>query len=134
MPEVPTVRLYVLRATYLLLAVGLGLMVWPRLVNHTATWALKYGDTFGLLSGIQLLALLGLRYPVKMLPLLFFELVWKAVWLVTIALPLWLANAVDAGTAESIKACGMGVVICLISIPWRYTWVKFVKEPGDRWK
>ena len=58
-----------------------------------ADWALKHGDTFGLLAGIQVLAMLGIRYPLKMIPLLLFELVWKAVWLVTIALPLWRANS-----------------------------------------
>ena len=134
MPEVSTVRLFVLRATYLLLAVGLGLMIWPRLISHTTAWALKNGDTFGLLSGVQILAILGLRYPLKMLPLLLFELTWKSIWLITIALPLWRANEIDAGTAESIKACGMGVIICLVAIPWSYVLVKFVREPGDRRK
>lgn len=44
MPEVATFRLYILQAAYLLIAIGLALMVWPRLINHTADWALKYGD------------------------------------------------------------------------------------------
>ena len=133
MPEVSTFRLYLLRGTYLLLAVGLGLMVWPRLISHTSTWALRDGDTFGLLSGIQLLAILGLRYPVKMLPLLLFELVWKTVWLLAIALPLWRADGIDLGTAESVKACAMGVIVCLVAVPWSYVWVQFVRQPGDRW-
>jgi hypothetical protein len=124
----------VMRGTYLLLAVGLGLMVWPRLVSHSDTWALRNGDTFGLLSGIQILAIVGLRYPVKMLPLLLFELVWKSVWLIAIALPLWRAGALDAGTAESVKACAMGVVVCLVGIPWKLVWEKFVTEAGDPWR
>jgi len=97
MPEVSTFRLYVLRAAYLLIAVGLALMVWPSLINHTADWALKHGSTFGLLAGIQVLAMLGIRYPLKMIPLLLFELVWKAIWLITIALPLWRAGQIDPG-------------------------------------
>lgn len=44
------------------------------------------------------------------------------------------ANEIDARTAESIKACAMGVVICLIAIPWRYVFVRFVREGGDRWR
>jgi hypothetical protein len=45
-----------------------------RLVEHT-------GSVVGsVLLAISLLALLGVRYPVKMLPLLFFELPWKAIW------------------------------------------------------
>ncbi len=134
MPEVSTFRLYLLRATYLLISVGLGLMIWPRLIHHTSDWALKNGDEVGLLAGLQVLALLGIRYPLKMLPLLLFELTWKSIWLVAIALPLWRAHQIDPVTAESIKACGMGVVICLVAIPWHYVLTKFVREPADRWK
>ena len=105
--EVSTFRLYLLRATYLLIAVGLGFMIWPRLIHHSNTWALKNGDTFGLLAGVQVLAVVGIRYPLQMLPLLLFELTWKAIWLIAIAFPLWRANEIDLGTAESIKACGM---------------------------
>lgn len=134
MPEVSTVRLYVLRAAYLVLVVGLAQMVWPRLIHHTDAWALKNGDVFGLLAGIQVLAMLGIVYPVKMIPLLLYELVWKAIWLVTIALPLWRAGQIDPGTADSIKACVMGVIIGLIAIPWPYFWSAYVRAPMDRWK
>jgi hypothetical protein len=133
MPEVSTFRLYILRAAYLLIAVGLALMVWPRLINHTADWALRRGDTFGLLAGIQVLAMLGILYPLKMIPLLLFELVWKAIWLVAIAMPLWSAGQIDPGTAESIKACVMGVVVSVIAIPWPYFMAAYVKAPMDRW-
>ena len=134
MSEVSTFRLYVLRAAYALIAVGLAVMVWPKMIQHTDAWALKNGDTFSLLAGIQVLAMLGIRYLIKMLPLLFFELTWKSIWLIAIALPLWRANQVDPGTAESIYACAMGVVVCLVAIPWRHVWVKFVTEPGDSWR
>lgn len=134
MSELSGFRLYVLRAAYTLIAVGLATMVWPKLLHHTEAWALKSGDTVALLAGIQVTAMLGIRYPVKMLPLLFFEFTWKSIWLVTIALPLWRAGHVDPGTAESVNACVLGVVVCLIAIPWRYAWTKYVREPGDRWR
>lgn len=134
MSEVSVFRLYVLRAAYALIAVGLALMVWPKMIQHTGAWALKYGDTFGLLAGVQVLAMLGVRYPIKMLPLLFFELTWKSIWLLAIALPLWRANQIDPGTAESIQACVMGVVVSVVAIPWRYVWAKFVRESGDSWR
>jgi len=134
MPEVSMFRLYVLRAAYLLLAVGLAIMVWPKLLSHTAEWAIQHGDTVSLLAGVQLLSVLGIRYPLKMLPVLIFELVWKSVWLMTIALPLWRAGQIDAGTAESVEACVFGVVICLIAIPWPYAYVHYIRAPGEKWK
>ena len=132
--EVSIFRLYLLRATYLLIALGLALMIWPGLIHHTNAWALENGDAAGLLAGVQVLALLGIRYPLKMLPLLLFELTWKSIWLMAIAFPLWRAHQIDPATTGSIKACGMGVVICLVAIPWHYILAKFVRESGDRWK
>lgn len=134
MSDVSTFRLHLLRATYLLIVVGLGIVIWPGVVHHTDAWALKYGDESSLLAGVQLMALLGLRHPLKMLPLLLFELTWKSIWLVAIALPLWSAHEVDAATWETIKACLMGVVIFPLTIPWPYVVANFIKAPGDRWK
>jgi len=134
MTEVSTFRLHVLRATYLLIVVGLGSMIWPGVIHHTEAWALRNGDTASLLAGVSVLAVLGIRYPLQMLPLLLFELVWKAIWLLAIALPLWRAGPVDADTWESIKACGFGVVLMPIVIPWPYVLANYVRKPGDRWR
>lgn len=134
LPEVSTFRLYLLRATYLLIVVGLGFVIWPGIIHHSSRWALRYGDTSSLLAGVSVLAVLGIRYPLKMLPLLLFELVWKSIWLIAIALPLWNAHQLDPETWESIKACGMGVVIMPIVIPWPYVLAHFAKQTGDRWR
>lgn len=134
MYEVSTFRLYLLRATYLLIVVGLGFVIWPGIIHHSYAWALRYGDTSSLLAGVSAMAVLGIRYPLKMLPLLLFELTWKSIWLIAIALPLWQTHQINPETWESIKACGMGVVLMPIVIPWHYVLANFVRQPGDRWK
>lgn len=134
MSDVSMFRLYLLRATYLLIVVGLGFVIWPGMIHHSSRWALRWGDESSLLAGVSALAVLGVRYPLKMLPLLLFELTWKSIWLIAIALPLWSAHQIDANTRESIVACGMGVVIMPVVIPWVYVWANFVKMPGDRWR
>ncbi len=72
-PEVSLWQLYVLRAGYLLIFAGLAVTVWPTWVHHSQ-WILWQGVGKSVLTAISLLAALGLRYPLKMLPLLFFEL------------------------------------------------------------
>jgi hypothetical protein len=69
-----------------------------------------------------------------MLPLLLFEVVRKSTWLIAIALPLWSAHQIDANTAETVKACVMGIVIFPIAIPWPYVFANYVRKPGDRWR
>jgi hypothetical protein len=87
MHEVSIFRLYTLRLCYLILAVGLGLFVWPTVIHHTADSAVTSGIQRSLLAGLGLTAVLGLRHPVQMLPLLLFELIWKTIYLLAFALP-----------------------------------------------
>jgi hypothetical protein len=131
--EVSLFRLYALRASYLLIAVGLGVYIWPVVLHHTNEFAATEGVRFGLLAGLGATAVLGLRYPLQMLPLLLFELVWKAIYLIAFALPLWSAHQINAAAAEDIKACLM-VVIFVPLVPWRYVFAHYVLKHGDRWK
>lgn len=129
MTEVSLLRLYLLRALYLLIAVGLGITIGPQVIHHPLT---MHGSTSSLLAGVAVLAVLGIRYPLQMLPLLFFEMVWKSIWLTAVALPLWSAHQIDADTAESIRACLMGVIVPIV-IPWPYVFANYVKKTGERW-
>ncbi len=132
-PTVPVIRLYLMRAAYLLIAIGMGIQVWPGILHH-GDLELAHGVTRSFLGALTLLCLVGVRYPIAMLPLLFYEFTWKSIWLLSFALPLWLGHRVDADTSDSIFACVLGVVVCLIAIPWVYTFKEFVLKPGDRWR
>jgi hypothetical protein len=132
MNRISTWRLHLLRAGYLLLVVGLGSEVWPQIFDHPSTWMLPRGIVVSMLGALSALSLLGLRYPLQMLPLLFFEMVWKTIWLISMALPLWTAGRLDAGTAETAFECLL-VVIFLPIIPWDYVFQSYVKKAGDPW-
>jgi hypothetical protein len=133
MPDVSTFRLYVLRAMYLLIVVGLGITIWPGILQHPGDLALMRGVVRSLLGALALLAILGIRYPLRMLPLLLFEFVWKTIWVLAFGLPLWLAHPLDPDTQETMKACLMGVVLVPLVMPWRYAFAHYVKAAGDRW-
>lgn len=132
MTEVSTFRLVLMRATYLLIFVGQGSIQLPAIIHHsTSLW---HGVGSSLLTATSVLVVLGIRYPLQMLPLLLFELVWKSIWLIVFAFPLWLAHQIDPATAESVAACLLGWVIFPIVIPWPYVVANYVKKPGDRWR
>lgn len=133
MNEVSTLRLYLMRAMYLLLAVGLGSMMWPRIIEH-GRWEQMEGVAYALLAALSGLAILGVRYPLRLLPLLLFELFWKVLWLLGVALPLWRANQLDAANMETVGECVPGVVLCLLVIPWPYVWRHYVRARGERWR
>jgi hypothetical protein len=131
--EVSLFRLYTLRAAYFVMAAGLCVTIWPAVIHHTSAFAATHGVQCALLAGLGATAALGLRYPVQMLPVLLFELIWKAIYLAAFALPLWSAHEINATTAEDIKAVLM-VVIFIPLIPWRYVFAHYVLKHGDRWK
>lgn len=133
MRDVSTFRLYLLRATYLLLVVGLGFDIWPGILNPPAELEHMRGVVRSLLGAVSLLAVVGIRYPLQMLPLLLFEIVWKAIWVIAIGLPLWSGGRLDAGTRETWNACLMGLVLFPLVIPWGYVFARYVRQPGDRW-
>lgn len=134
MNDVSIFRLYLLRATYLLLLVGLGLDIWPLLLHATTNVEHMRGVVWSLLGAVSLLAAVGLRYPLQMLPLLFFEVVWKSIWILAIGLPLWSGNRLTGATRETWFACLMGLVIFPLVIPWKYAFANYVRRPGDRWR
>jgi hypothetical protein len=128
--EVSLFRLYVLRAMYLLLVVGLGAMIVPEVLNHELT---SRGVIASLLGAVWVLAFLGLRYPLTMLPLLMFELVWKAIWMIAYGLPQWSAGRYPATFAEDSFNIAFGAILLLV-IPWAYVWRHYIMEPPERWR
>jgi len=131
--ELSLFRLYTLRAAYLIMAGGLGVFIWPSVIRHSNNFAIAHGAEVAMLAGLGAVAALGLRYPVQMLPILVFEVVWKAIYLIAFAYPAWSAHQVTAAMAEDIKAVSM-VVILLPLIPWRYVFVNYVMKSGERWR
>jgi hypothetical protein len=129
--EVPLWRLYVLRATYLFIIVGLGAMIVPVVVSHEPT---SRGVIPSLLCGVWLLSFVGLKLPLRMLPLLMFESVWKTVWLLAFGLPQWFSGQQPPTFGEDMFNIALGVILMPLVIPWGYVWRHYVKAPGDRWR
>ena len=134
MENLSTLRLNLLRGLYLGIALFMGAQIWPLILNHPADLEHMRGVVRAFLGALTLLCLLGVRYPVKMLPLLIFEWVWKTIWVVSFGLPLVITRQLTADTRETLVACLWGVVLVPLVLPWRYVIEKYVREPGDRWR
>lgn len=130
--EVSLLRLYLLRAGYLLVVVGLGLNVWPEIINRSGSWELMEGVVQCMLLAFWTLCVLGLRYPLRMLPVLLWEVAWKTVWLILVALPVWTSGQIDDATMEMAISI-LWVVFFPFLIPWRFVFANYVKKRGNRW-
>ncbi len=63
---------------------------------------------------------------------MFFEIIWKSMWLGLVAWPAYAAGRMEGGVAATTTACLMGVVF-LIAMPWRYAIRTYLLAPADRW-
>ncbi len=130
--QVSTVHLYLMRAMYLMMFLFLASTKWPLLLSHKP-WTLMQGVAFVLLAALGVMAGWAIRYPVKFLPILIFEWLWKLIWVVAIGLPARNAGALTPDLAETWKACLVGAILVPLLIPWPYVWRNYMKAPGDRW-
>ena len=92
MTEVSQTRLNVMRAFYLLLALERGYRVVAKLLSADPTLGPFDGVAYAFWGALAVLCLLGLRYPLRMIPVLLIFLVYKLLWLLIVALPLWSAG------------------------------------------
>jgi hypothetical protein len=131
--ELPVWRRYVLRLGYLILGGGLVAYKWPLLFHHDQPWPVMTSVVTCMLVAMSVLALLGLRYPVQMLPILLFEVAWKMLWLGVVAVPLWLNHRMDPDTRDMTNEI-LWVVVILAVIPWRYVYSHYLVRRAERWR
>jgi hypothetical protein len=120
-------RMLMLRAAYAIIVVGLGVTLWPQLVQPVQDWPLKSGVVASMLGALSLLSLLGLWRPLEMLPVLLFEVLWKLFWLSRMALPLWLNGSVDQATAMTAFECAFVIPVVLL-MPWDLVWRHYIQR------
>src|SRR5947199_10584853 len=119
--DVSLLRLYLMRAMYLMMFLFLASTKWPLMI-HPHPWTLMEGVAFVLRAALGFMAGWAIRYPLKMLPILIFEWLWKVTWVIAIGLPLWRSGTMNADFAETFKATFFGVILVPIVIPWPYLW------------
>ena len=131
-PPVSFWRITALRILYALIAAALSSFVWQQLFFQSADWPIMRGIAKAMMGALAILCLIGLRYPLQMLPVLLFELLWKTIWLLAIALPAAL-NDRWSPDIESVFYETIGIVIAYLIIPWRYVWSRYFMQPSEPW-
>ncbi|WP_299948735.1 hypothetical protein [uncultured Microbulbifer sp.] len=130
--DVPYWRITALRIVYLLIVLGLSSFVWQQLLFEAAELATMTGIAKAMMATLVILSLFGLRYPLDLLPVLIFELVWKMIWMLLIALPAALDDRWTSSTERVFFECA-GVVVLFVIIPWRHVWARWFTRPGEPW-
>ena len=129
-PPIATWRINAVRFAFLLMAFVMGSIVWRQVLFESADWEWQRGLAKSMLAALALLSLLGVRYPVQMLPLMLYEISWKTVWIVLIAGRAWL-NGKWTSEIEALFNDCIGIVIVYLVMPWRYVWARYIVQPME---
>ncbi|MGE5138010.1 MAG: hypothetical protein ACM3JD_01000 [Rudaea sp.] len=103
---------------------GLGIILVPGLVVSIAHLPTEDPIILGIVGSVYLsfglLSLLGLRDPLKFLPILLLQLCYKAVWSVAVILPLMLSGSLPSYAIPIVLIFMTWILGDLIAIPFSY--------------
>jgi hypothetical protein len=114
------INIYLLRLLYALMFFMLGQTTWTEILTHQGQWEPNKAVAWTVWTAFATLAGLGLLRPVKMLPIILLEILYKVMWLAIVAYPLWLRGELAGSPAESTTYAFLGVLLAIIAVPWGY--------------
>jgi hypothetical protein len=78
-------------------------------------------------ASYSLLAIPGIFYPLRMLPLVLLEIFYKLIWLVVVAYPLWSDGKLAESPAEEMTYAFLWVLLPIVAMPWKYAFNTYVR-------
>jgi len=83
-----------------------------------------YGIVGSVWTALGLLCFLGIRDPLKFLPLLLFQVVYKSIWYLAVWLPLLIIGQFPVWGILTVSLFWTYIVGNIIAIPWSYLFKK----------
>lgn len=117
---VPRINIYLLRLLFTLMFLFLTYDSWSHILNHTGPWDNANAAAWCMWGSYSIISFIGILRPLKMLPIVLFEIVYKIAWLVIVAYPLWVKNELIGSPAEGTTRVFVWVVFPIVAMPWRY--------------
>lgn len=119
------INIYVLRLFFAMMCFMMGFTAWTHLITHKGEWEPMNAVTWCVWAAYSALSLFGIYNTLKMLPIILFMVLYKGLWLIVVAYPLWKTNTLR-GSSEELASIFIWIVIPLIFIPWKYVFRNFI--------
>lgn len=120
------INIYLLRLMFTLMFVFLGRDSWSHIITFSGPWDPQEAAAWSMWAGYSVLALFGIINPIKMLPLVLLEIIYKVIWLAVVAYPLWSDGQLAGSPAEEMTYAFLWVVLPIIAMPWKYAFETYV--------
>jgi len=107
---------------------GLGIIIMPEFMRSTFGWPSQDPIVLGVCGSVYLafalLSILGLRSPLKFVPILLLQLGYKVVWFIGIILPILVAGKFPTYATLYVVVFATFIIGDLIAIPFSYVFAK----------
>jgi hypothetical protein len=132
---VSALRLVLMRVIYGGTFLFIGIGAFKILVTHRGPWDPLHGVVWSFWAAYGTLMLLGVRYPLRLLPLLLLQFFYKLVWLAAVGYPLWsTGHLMDSAASlppeipasQLVTVFLIVVAVDLAVIPWRHVLRNYV--------
>lgn len=119
-------NIYALRTFFVLMFLFVSFDSWSAILRHEGAWDPMRAAALCMFASYSALSGIGVFRPLKMLPLMVFMVIYKSLWLIVVAYPLWTAGALAGSNAEGMANIFIWVVVPIAAIPWGYFWRTYV--------
>jgi hypothetical protein len=123
------IQIWGLRLFFLLMLVFVAPYAWQVLLSHEGPWDPVRAVTFAVWATYPALALFGVLHPLRWLPLMFFTIGYKAIWLGFVAVPLWKAGTLWGTPTGEIAGSFLALPLLVAVVPWGYAYRTYVRWP-----
>ena len=107
---------------------GLGIIAIPNTMRSVFSWPNQDPIVFGITGSVYLafgiLSILGLRSPLKFVPILLLQLSYKTIWFIGIILPMLLSGEFMTYGLLHVTIFASYIIGDLIAIPFSYVFAK----------
>ena len=107
---------------------GLGIIVIPNVMKSIFGWPTQdpivYGVTGSVWLAFGIISILGLRSPLKFVPVLLLQLCYKSIWFIGVVLPLLVVGKFPLYAILHVVVIASYIIGDLIAIPFSYVFAK----------
>ena len=107
---------------------GLGIITIPNTMRSVFSWPNQDPIVFGITGSVYVafgvISILGLRSPLKFVPILLLQLCYKSIWFIGIILPMLLSGKFMAYGLLHVTIFATYIIGDLIAIPFSYVFAK----------
>jgi len=141
MPEEHKIRYGWLKAMYIYTIVGaggfgMGIIVMPTIMKNIFSWPAQdpivYGVTGSVYLSFGLLSILGLKSPLKFVPVLLLQLSYKIVWFIGVVAPILFTGRFQPYAILHVIISLTYIIGDMIAIPFSYVFDKDIEPTPEQ--